>query len=82
MSSWRFNSLAGNTNETFKLRPYQEEISRKILQGENDIIVLPTNTGKTAVATNAMLQHLQQRCECSLNFIFSTHQLAVLGVDK
>lgn len=42
-----------------KLREYQREVSVGILKGRNDIIVLPTGTGKTAVAINLIITHLR-----------------------
>lgn len=40
------------------LRDYQPEISEKILAGHNDLIILPTGTGKTRIATNLIQTHL------------------------
>lgn len=43
-----------------KLRNYQVEISRNILNFRNDIILLPTGTGKTLVAINLIRKHLEK----------------------
>ncbi|XP_067948623.1 ATP-dependent RNA helicase DHX58-like isoform X1 [Watersipora subatra] len=41
-----------------RLRDYQEELSQKSLRGENDIILLPTGTGKTYIAIQVIVEHL------------------------
>ena len=44
-----------------ELRPYQEEMVQKSLQGENDIILLPTGSGKTIIAVEIILKHIYSR---------------------
>ncbi|XP_067939939.1 ATP-dependent RNA helicase DHX58-like [Watersipora subatra] len=56
--------------QKYQLRGYQREISQKILKGENDIIIMPTGTGKTAVAANLVLRHLEQRSGESVKVLF------------
>ena len=42
----------------YNLRNYQVEISHNILNYLNDVIILPTGTGKTAVAISAIRNRL------------------------
>lgn len=43
------------------LRSYQVSVAEKCLSGENDIIILPTNAGKTFIAIKLILEHLESR---------------------
>ena len=44
-----------------ELRSYQQDVVEKSLRGENDIIILPTGTGKTFVAIRIILEHIHIR---------------------
>ena len=48
-----------NEDDKPTLRDYQVEISRKIWQKKNDIIILPTGTGKTAVAAHLLHRYFK-----------------------
>ena len=47
-------------HKELKLRPYQKAVAEKSLRGENDIILLPTGTGKTYVAIQVIIEHLHK----------------------
>lgn len=47
--------------QALKLRGYQEEVSVRACSGENDIIILPTGTGKTCIAINIIRNHIATR---------------------
>ena len=49
------------SEQLLTLRPYQESIAQKSLQGANDIILLPTGSGKTYVAIKVIENHLSSR---------------------
>lgn len=51
-------AAAGTSEEQLQLRPYQREVARPALRGLNCIICMPTNSGKTIVATHIIEQHL------------------------
>lgn len=44
-----------------ELRGYQKEVSVKACSGENDIIILPTGTGKTYIAVKIIQDHFTAR---------------------
>jgi len=47
------------TDRMFRLRNYQEEVGRRLHDYQNDIIILPTGTGKTPIAVSAIYKHLR-----------------------
>lgn len=55
------------------LRDYQKEVAERSLQGENDIILLPTGAGKTYVAIKVIIEHLYARRDAGkLIHLFTT----------
>ena len=65
-SDWLFAGLsddqpAAGENAEVVLYAYQEEVAKRCRAGENDIIILPTGTGKTYVTIKLIIQHLKIR---------------------
>ncbi|KAL4231411.1 Interferon-induced helicase C domain-containing protein 1 [Mactra antiquata] len=48
-------------DEDVDLREYQKELAHEGCQGDNVIVMAPTNTGKTRVAFRIMQEHLRKR---------------------
>ncbi|XP_067938694.1 ATP-dependent RNA helicase DHX58-like isoform X2 [Watersipora subatra] len=77
------HSLASKTSAKdakdpmFKLRGYQEEISHNILNQLNDIIILPTGTGKTPIAIHAIWKHLQTAGRRTIKILFLAPRVAL-----
>jgi len=53
-------SIGTQNHRQLRLRGYQEEIGAQAFTGKNDIIVLPTGTGKTYVAIEIIRRHLSR----------------------
>ena len=54
-------SFAGGSEklETLFLYDFQKEVSVRACSGENDVIILPTGTGKTYVALKIIMDRLE-----------------------
>lgn len=53
--------MAAYEQRQFVLRGYQQEVGARLGQGHNDIIILPTGTGKTAIAVDLIVKHLMSQ---------------------
>ena len=53
--------VSDDEQQVLTLRAYQYQFAERSLQGHNDIILLPTASGKTYVAIKVILDHLNDR---------------------
>ena len=68
-----------------KVRNYQYELAEPGIQGKNYILVAPTGSGKTLVATLVIADHLSKRktdSNCHVGFIVPTKPLADQQTEK
>lgn len=49
--------------DRYDLRPYQNELVTAARSGKNTIVCAPTGSGKTVVAVDIILDHLQKMAE-------------------
>ena len=55
--------IGDEADSSLQLRDYQKQLVQRSLRGENDIIILPTGTGKTYIAIEVILYHLNRHGE-------------------
>lgn len=55
------DDIEGVEDEDIELREYQKELAREGSEGENVIVIAPTNTGKTRVACKIIQEHLRRQ---------------------
>ncbi|XP_067948463.1 ATP-dependent RNA helicase DHX58-like isoform X1 [Watersipora subatra] len=68
---WLRGNWSDETEDvTLVLRSYQEVFAERGLRGENDVILLPTGSGKTYIAIAIIKEHLRRLAEEHVKVVF------------